>query len=82
MKATKTMIKNEFDRRVGLLEEGIRRLKSEQHRFFDKQADHEVWARLLDNAFNQIDLRLEELKFLASEWEDADDSRLTVGNRF
>ena len=73
MKATKIMIQHEFDRRVGRLEEGVRRLKSEHHRFFDKQADREVWTRLLDNAFNQIDARLEELKVLAKEWEDAEE---------
>ena len=72
MKATKVMIKNEFDRRVELLEQKVQLLKSNHHRYFDKYDDHAVWTRLLTNAFSQIDKGLDDLKELAKEWDEAD----------
>ena len=74
MEATKTMIRNEFDRRVVLLEDAVHRLNSEYHDYFNEyRDDHDVLTRLLHNRFNDVDERLKDLRELASEWEKADD---------
>lgn len=73
MKATKIMIEHEFNRRVELLLGVVNRLKSDNNRYFDKDADREVWVKLLNNAFDTIENKLDDLKVLAKEWEDADE---------
>ena len=73
MKATKVMIQCEFDRRVGLVINDVERLKSTHHRYFNKYDDRQVWTKHINNSFAFIEKRLNELKELAKEWENADD---------
>ena len=73
MKATKIMIEHEFNRRVELLLGVVNHLKSDNNRYFNKDSDREVWVKLLNNAFDTIENKLDDLKVLAKEWEDADE---------
>ena len=73
MKATKIMIEHEFNRRVELLLGVVNHLKSDTNRYFNKDSDREVWVKLLNNAFDTIENKLDDLKELANEWEKADE---------
>lgn len=73
MKATKTMIKHEFDRRVAVLLNDVERLKSKYHEYFNEYKDRQVWTDHINYSFERIYERLDEMKELAQEWEKADE---------